>query len=88
MLHNLNLLCDQLAGNLNKKNNIKDQLDNLNNWKNIVDLIPENFKQNTQRKKTGLAGILAASLELAREGVISIMQKKNFDDILIKKTNE
>lgn len=69
-------------------NNIKDQLDNLNNWKNIVDLIPENFKQNTQRKKTGLAGILAASLELAREGVISIMQKKNFDDILIKKTNE
>ena len=67
-------------------NNIKSQLDNLNNWKNIVELIPENYKENTQKIKTGLSGIFAACLELSKEGVINIMQKKNFDDILIKKS--
>ncbi len=66
-------------------NDIKNQLDNLNEWKNIVELIPENFKENIQKKRTGLSGIFAASLELTKEGVISMMQKKTFDDILIKK---
>tara|TARA_Y100000816_G_scaffold263610_1_gene222115 strand:- start:517 stop:1260 length:744 start_codon:yes stop_codon:yes gene_type:complete len=68
--------------------NIKSQLDNLNDWKNIVELIPKNYKENTQKIKTGLSGIFAACLELSKEGVINIMQKKNFDDILIKKANE
>ena len=31
-------------------------------------------------KKTGMAGIFAASLELTREGIISISQKKLFDN--------
>ena len=66
-------------------NNIKNQLDNLNEWKNIVDLIPESYKENTQKKRTGLSGIFAASLELTKEGVINMVQKKTFDDILIKK---
>ena len=66
-------------------NNIKSQLDNLNDWKNIVDLIPESYKENSQKKRTGLSGIFAASLELSKEGLINIMQKKTFDDILIKK---
>ncbi len=66
-------------------NNIKNQLDNLNEWKNIVELIPESYKENIQKKRTGLTGIFAASLELTKEGVINIMQKKTFDDILIKK---
>ena len=35
-------------------------------------------------KKSGLAGTFAGSLELVREGKLSIMQKKNFDKILIK----
>ncbi len=64
---------------------IKNQIDNLSNWKNIMELIPENYKQNTQKKRTGIAGILAASLELTKEGLINIMQKKTFDKILIKK---
>ena len=69
-------------------NNIKNKLDNLNEWKNIVDLIPESYKENTQKKRTGLSGIFAASLELTKEGIINMMQKKTFDDILIKKINE
>tara|TARA_B100001564_G_scaffold358801_1_gene378457 strand:- start:499 stop:1239 length:741 start_codon:yes stop_codon:yes gene_type:complete len=66
-------------------NNIKNNLNSLTNWKNIVELIPENYRENTQKKRTGLSGILAACLELTKEGVISMMQKKSFDDILIKK---
>ena len=66
-------------------NNIKNQLDNLNDWKNIVELIPESYKENPQKKRTGLSGIFAASLELTKEGVINLMQKKAFDDILVKK---
>ena len=68
--------------------NIKSQLNNLNDWKNIVDLIPDNYKQDAQKKRTGLSGIFAACLELTREGIINIMQKKTFDDILIKKIND
>ena len=66
-------------------NNIKNQLDNLNDWKNIVELIPESYKENSQKKRTGLSGIFAASLELTKEGIINLMQKKAFDDILVKK---
>ena len=32
-------------------NNIKNQLDNLNDWKNIVDLIPESYKEKFSKKK-------------------------------------
>ena len=66
-------------------NNIKNQLENLKDWKNILDLIPDDYKENTQKKRTGLSGIFAASLEHTKEGIINIMQKKTFDDILIKK---
>ena len=31
-----------------------------------------------------MAGIFSASLELTKEGLINIMQKKNFDNLLIK----
>ena len=65
--------------------NIKNHLDKLESWKNIVELIPENYKQNIEKKRTGLSGIFAACLELTKEDVISMMQKKTFDDVLIKK---
>ena len=58
-------------------NNIKSQLENLKDWKNILDLIPDDYKENTQKKRTGLSGIFAATLELTKEGIINIM-KKNF----------
>ena len=35
-------------------NNIKNQLDKLGDWKNILDLVPENYKQNKQKKRTGI----------------------------------
>jgi segregation and condensation protein A len=53
-------------------------------WKNIDDLIPENFKKGHQNKKTGKAGIFAGSLELVKEGNLNIRQNKLFDNIYIK----
>ena len=66
-------------------NNIKKELDNLNDWKDIKELIPHSFKQDKDKIKTGLSGIFAASLELTKEGLLRIMQKSTFDKILVKR---
>ena len=63
---------------------IKEFFGKLNEWKNIDDLMPLNFSKNKNFKRTGKAGIFAGSLELAKEGNISIKQKNLFDDIFIK----
>jgi len=63
---------------------LKKNMSKFNDWKNIFDLIPSQFKKTVNLKKSGLAGLFSASLELSREGLISIMQKKNFDKVLIK----
>jgi len=55
----------------------------LNTWIDISSLIPPNYSTSTL-KKTGHAGIFSASLELVREGNISIKQKKLFEKIFIK----
>ncbi len=64
---------------------IKSNLDKITEWKNIVELIPK-FYLEKKMKKTGIAGIFAASLELTKEGIISISQSKQFHKLLIKKT--
>ena len=64
---------------------IKSNLDSLKDWRNIEELIPNNFLKDKNLRKKGLTGIFAASLELSKEGVINIMQKKIFDKLLIKK---
>ncbi len=66
-------------------NNIKDKLNEINDWTNINDLIPEAFKIDKSKKRTGISGVFAASLELSKEGIISIRQKKIFDKIMVKK---
>ena len=63
---------------------IKSSMKKLNEWRDISDLIPSKFKKTTKLKKTGLSGLFSASLELTREGLIGIMQKKSFDKLLIK----
>jgi len=67
---------------------IKKFIGNLMNWKNIEDLIPKNFKFQGTSKRTGIAGIFAGSLELAKEGDLLIKQDKLFSDIFIKQNNE
>ncbi len=60
-------------------------LGNLSKWKNINELIPKKFTNSKVSKKTGIAGIFAASLELSKEGSIEIKQNKLFDSLFVKK---
>ena len=66
-------------------NHIKNNLEKINEWKNIFELIPEFYLKN-KMKRTGIAGIFAASLELTKEGITKVSQKKQFDNMMIKKS--
>jgi len=63
---------------------IKQNIKSLNDWKEISELIPKKFKETKKLKRSGMAGLFSASLELTKEGLITIMQKKDFDKLLIK----
>ena len=63
---------------------IKNNLDKINQWKHIVELIP-NFYLKNKMRRTGIAGIFAASLELVKEGIVKVDQNKMFDKLMIKK---
>ena len=64
---------------------IKNNLEILKDWKNLIDLIPKFYLKN-KMSRTGIAGIFAASLELTKEGIISVSQKKNFEKVMIKRS--
>ena len=65
---------------------IKEFFGKLIDWKNINDLIPQGFKDGTKYKRTGKAGIFAGSLELVKEGNLTIKQENLFDEIYVKET--
>ena len=67
---------------------IKEFFGNLLDWKNIKDLLPNNFSSKKSLRKSGVAGLFAGSLELVKEGNLIIKQNKLFDDIYIKENNE
>ena len=64
---------------------IRNNLYKLSDWKNLMELIPKFYLDN-EMKRTGMAGIFAASLELAREGIVSVNQKKGFEKLMIKRS--
>ena len=63
---------------------IREFFGKLMDWKNINDLIPKNFKDGIKYKRTGKAGIFAGSLELVKEGNLTIKQENLFDEIYVK----
>tara|TARA_Y100000590_G_scaffold431211_1_gene545737 strand:+ start:368 stop:1102 length:735 start_codon:yes stop_codon:yes gene_type:complete len=63
---------------------IREFFGKLNDWKNINELLPINFSDSKDLRRSGKAGIFAGSLELAKEGNISIKQKELFDNLFIK----
>jgi segregation and condensation protein A len=65
---------------------IREFFGELKDWKNINDLIPQNFKSGLKYKKTGKAGIFSGSLELVKEGNLTIKQENLFDEIYVKET--
>jgi segregation and condensation protein A len=64
---------------------IKNNLNKINEWKNIVELIPD-FYLKKKMRRTGIAGIFSASLELVKEGIVSVSQDKIFEKLMIKKS--
>ena len=67
---------------------IRQNLPQLKNWKSLLELIPKRLTKSKKLKKTGVSGIFSASLELTKQGIIRIMQKKMFDKVLIKNSDE
>ena len=67
---------------------IKDFFGKLMDWKKLDDLIPKSFKSGSKYKRTGKAGIFAGSLELVKEGNLTMKQDKLFDDIYVKENND
>ena len=63
---------------------VKTFFGKLSDWKNINDLIPASFLTSKNQKRTGKAGIFSGTLELSKEGNITIKQNNLFDDIFIK----
>ena len=63
---------------------IRQNLDSILDWKNMNELIPK-YYINNKMNKTGIAGIFAATLELTKEGAIKMLQKKIFEELMIKK---
>ena len=64
---------------------IKNNLNKIIAWKDVSELIPDFYYKN-KMQKTGMAGIFAASLELTKEGIVKVSQKKLFDKLMIKKS--
>ena len=56
----------------------------LTDWKNINDLIPDNFSSGKNLIRSGTAGVFSGSLELVKEGNLVIKQDKLYDNIYIK----
>ena len=56
----------------------------LTDWKNINDLIPDNFSSGKNLRRSGTAGVFSGSLELVKEGNLVIKQDKLYDNIYIK----
>ena len=63
---------------------IKNNINKITDWKKISELIPKFYSKN-EMIKTGMAGIFAASLELTKERIVKVSQKKLFDKLMIKK---
>ena len=64
---------------------IKNNLEKIADWQHLNKLIPRFYFKN-EMKKTGIAGIFTASLELAKDGIVKVSQKKLFDKLMIKKS--
>ena len=65
-------------------NTIREFFGKLTDWKKLDDLIPQSFRSGNRFKKTGRAGIFSGSLELVKEGNLTIKQNNLFDDIYIR----
>ena len=62
---------------------LKNNLNEITDWKNLIELIPKFYLDN-KMKRTGIAGIFAASLELTKEGLLFPIKFQNSGNLLVK----
>ena len=55
-----------------------------NDWKEIIEFIPKNI-QNIKMKKSAIISVILASLNMTKDGILELSQKRNFDKIFIKR---
>jgi segregation and condensation protein A len=65
---------------------LKQILKDTNDWKNLLDFIPKNIK-NELENKSALASHFVASLELVKEGDVNIRQDSFKDKVLLSSKN-
>ena len=63
---------------------IKTFFGKLSDWKNLSELVPKEFNESKILKRSGLASIFTASLELSKEGSLELKQRELFDIIFIR----
>ena len=66
---------------------LKNKIANIKDWKNLFDFLPNHLEKNNNQKISFLASLFSASLELCKEGMIEINQKRVFEKIFIKNIN-
>ena len=69
-------------------NRIKGYFGKLIDWRKLNDLLPNDFSRGKNQRRSGIAGLFSGSLELTKEGNLSIKQNKLFENIYIKEKNE
>ncbi len=60
-------------------------IDEISDWKELIQFVPKTYKKEKKYRKTGIAGLFSASLEMVKEGKISLEQKRIFGELMIKK---
>ena len=66
---------------------LKGLLPNLNNWTDLKSFLPDNLIDDLTYKSY-LAAHFSASLELSKDGFVSIKQASNYAPIFIKKNDK
>ena len=82
---------ESLKINENKLYSVENGLDwlkkifnfHFDEWKNIFEFLPKDI-YDLSLKKSAAVSILLASLNMAKDGSIELLQKKNFSDIFVK----
>ena len=63
---------------------IQEFFGKLLDWKNLNDLLPNNFSDGKVQRSSGISALFSGALELTKEGNLSIKQNKLFENIYIK----
>ena len=67
--------------------NLRSLINKSNGWNNLFDYLPQNIRDNLENR-SATASYFVASLELAKEGALSLRQESFKEEIyLISKTN-